>query len=55
MNDYVCYHLQKADGSYINVLDYGRIVESKQYGRVFYVLFADWEAMKVNFADRFAK
>lgn len=55
VNDYVCYHLQKADGSYINVLDYGRIVESKQYGRVFYVLFADWEAMKVNFADRFSK
>lgn len=55
VNDYVCYHLQKADGSYINVLDYGRIVESKQYGRVFYVLFADWEAMKVNFAARFSK
>ncbi len=55
VNDYVCYHLQKADGSYINVLDYGRIVESKQYGSVFYVLFADWEAMKVNFADRFSK
>lgn len=54
VNDYVCYHLQKADGSFITVLDHGRIVESKQYGRVFYVLFADWEAMKVNFADRFS-
>lgn len=55
VNDYVCYHLQKADGSFIIVLDQGRIVESEQYGRVFYVMFADWEAMKVNFADRFSK
>lgn len=54
-NDYIHYHLQKADGSFIVVLDHGRIVESRQYGRVFYVLFADWEAMKTHFAEKFSK
>ena len=42
-NDYIHFHLRKADGSYLSVLDHGRIVESQQYGRVFYVLFMDWE------------
>lgn len=37
-NDYIHFHLRKADGSYLSVLDHGRIVESQQYGRVFYVL-----------------
>ena len=54
-NDYIHFHLQKADGSFISVLDHGRIVESKQYGRVFYVLFADWEAMQTHFAEKFSK
>ena len=54
-NDYIRYHLQRADGSFVTVLDHGRIVESRQYGRVFYVLFADLEAMKANFDVRFAK
>ena len=38
-NDYIHFHLRKADGSYLSVLDHGRIVESPQYGKVFYVLF----------------
>ena len=42
-NDYIHFHLRKADGSYLSVLDHGRIVESQQYGKVFYVLFMDWE------------
>ena len=42
-NDYIHFHLRKADGSYLSVLDHGRIVESQQYGRVFYVLFMDWK------------
>ena len=37
-NDYIPFHLRKADGSYLSVLDHGRIVESPQYGKVFYVL-----------------
>ena len=47
-NDYIHFHLRKADGTYLSVLDHGRIVDSQQYGRVFYVLFMDWEAMHVQ-------
>lgn len=48
-NDYIHFHLRKADGTYLSVLDHGRIVDSQQYGRVFYVLFMDWEAMHVHY------
>ena len=54
-NDYIHFHLQKADGSYISVLDHGRIVESQQYGRVFYVLFMDWEDMHIHYNDKFSE
>ena len=37
-NDYIHFHLRKANGTYFSVLDHGRIVESPQYGKVFYVL-----------------
>ena len=37
-----------------SVLDHGRIVDSQQYGRVFYVLFMDWEAMHVHYSDKFS-
>lgn len=50
-NDYIHFHLRKADGTYLSVLDHGRIVDSQQYGRVFYVLFMDWEAMHVHYSD----
>ena len=30
-NDYIHFHLRKADGTYLSVLDHGRIVESQQY------------------------
>ena len=53
-NDYIHFHLQKADGSYLSVLDHGRIVESQQYGRVFYVSFMDWEDMHVHYSDKFS-
>ena len=36
-NDYIHFHLRRADGAYLPVLDHGRIVESQQYGKVFYV------------------
>ena len=53
-NDYIHFHLRKADGTYLSVLDHGRIVESQQYGRVFYVLFMDWEAMHIHYSDKFS-
>ena len=45
-NDYIYFHMRKSDGSYISVLDHGRIVETPQYGRAFYVMFIDWEDKK---------
>lgn len=36
--DYVYYHLQKKNGDFLKVLDYGKIVENNHYGKVFYVL-----------------
>ncbi len=32
-NDYIHFHLRRADGTYLSVLDHGRIVESQQYGK----------------------
>ena len=51
---YIHFHLRKADGSYLSILDHGRTVDSQQYGRVFYVLFMDWEAMHVHYSDKFS-
>ena len=53
-NDYIHFHLRKADGSYLSVLDHGRIVENQQYGRVFYVLFMDWKDMHIHYGDKFS-
>lgn len=53
-NDYIHFHLRKADGSYLSVLDHGRIVENQQYGRVFYVLFMGWEDMHIHYSDKFS-
>ena len=53
-NDYIHFHLRKADGSYLSVLDHGRIVESPQYGKVFYVLFMDWDDMHIHYNDKFS-
>ena len=53
-NDYIHFHLRKADVTYLSVLDHGRIVENQQYGRVFYVLFMDWEAMHIHYSDKFS-
>ena len=54
-NDYIHFHLRKADGTYLSVLDHGRIVENPQYGKVFYVLFMDWEDMHIRYNDKFAR
>ena len=54
-NDYIHFHLRKADGTYFSVLDHGRIVENSQYGKVFYVLFMDWKDMHIRYNDKFAR
>ncbi|MBD9052517.1 MAG: diguanylate cyclase [Holdemanella biformis] len=52
-NDYIHYQLRRQDGTYIPVLDQGRIVESERFGRVFYVLFMDWRAMQSHYSEKF--
>ena len=54
-NDYIHFHLRKADGTYLSVRDDGRIVESQQYVKVFYVLFMDWEDMHLRYSDKFSE
>ena len=43
--------MKKKDGTYLKVLDHGRIVESGHYGKVFYVLIMDWDSMKEKYRD----
>lgn len=52
-NDYIHYQLRRQDGTYIPVLDQGKIVESERFGRVFYVLFMDWQAMQSHYSEKF--
>lgn len=52
-NDYIHYQLRRQDGTNIPVLDQGRIVESERFGRVFYVLFMDWQAMQSHYSEKF--
>lgn len=54
-DDYIHYSLRKADGTYILVLNQGRIVESEHFGRVFYVLFMDWQAMQDHYGTKFGE
>ena len=54
-NDYIYFHLRKADGTYLSVLDHGSIVENQHYGRVFYVLFMDWADMHIRYSDKFSE
>ena len=48
-NDYIHFHLKKQDGSLLEVLEHGRIVENGRYGKVFYVLIMDYASMKRHF------
>ena len=54
-NDYIHYQLRRQDGTYIPVLDQGRIVESVHFGKVFYVLFIYWPAIQVNYSTKFVE
>ena len=50
-NDYIFFHMRKADGTYISVLDHGRIVDSVHNGRVFYVMIMDLKSLQRHFGD----
>ena len=50
-NDYIFFHMQKADGTYISVLDHGRIVDSVHNGRVFYVMIMDLKSLHRHYGD----
>ena len=51
VNDYSFFHMRKADGTYISVLDHGRIVDSVHNGRVFYVMIMDLNALQTHYGD----
>ena len=51
-NDYIFFHMRKADGTYISVLDHGRIVDSVYNGRVFYVMIMDLKSLHRHYGDR---
>ena len=50
-NNYIFFHMRKADGTYISVLDHGRIVDSVHNGRVFYVIIMDLKSLQRHFGD----
>ena len=50
-NNYIFFHMRKADGTYISVLDHGRIVDSVHTGRVFYVIIMDLKSLQRHFGD----
>lgn len=50
-NDYVQFHFATKDGAYRQVFDHGRIVNSVNYGRVFYVLITDAEFFRSHYIE----
>ena len=50
-NDYIFFHMRKADGKYISVLDHGRIVDSVHNGRIFYVMIMDLKSLQKHYGD----
>lgn len=50
-NDYVQFHFATKDGEYRQVFDHGRIVNSVNYGRVFYVLITDAEFFRSHYIE----
>lgn len=50
-NDYIYFHMKKADGTFLPVLDHGRIVDSSRYGKVFYVLILDLKSLWRHYGD----
>ena len=52
VNDYVKYRLARKDGTYRQVLDVGRIVQSEHYGPVFYVLIMDLDFIREHYGNK---
>lgn len=50
-NDYVQFHFATKGGAYRQVFDHGRIVNSVNYGRVFYVLITDAEFFRSHYIE----
>ena len=50
-NDYIFFHMRKADVKYISVLDHCRIVDSVHNGRVFYVMIIDLKSLQRHYGD----
>ena len=50
-NDYIFFHMKKADGTYISVLDHDRIVDSVHNGRVFYVMIKDFKSLQRHYGE----
>jgi len=50
-NDYIFFHMRKADGKYISVLDHGRIVDSVHNGRIFSVMIMDLKSLQMHYGD----
>ncbi len=50
-NDYVKFNFAKKDGSYHPVLDHGRLVKSRYYGNVFYVLIMDCSLVESYYTE----
>ncbi len=50
-NDYIFFHMRKADGKYISVLDHGRIVDSVHNGRIFYVMIMDLKSLQMHYGN----
>lgn len=48
VNDYVRYRMATKSGGYKNVLDYGRIVHSENYGLLFYVMIIDFDFINTS-------
>lgn len=42
---------EKADGTYISVLNHGRIEDSVHNGRVFYVMIMDLKSLQRHYGD----
>ena len=51
VNDYSFFHMRMADGTYISVLDHGRIVDLVHNGRVFYVMIMDLKSLQRHYGD----
>lgn len=48
VNDYVRYRMATKSGEYKNVLDYGRLVHSENYGLLFYVMIIDFDFINTS-------